>query len=141
MAPTRRNERRHPVTIATAAGVLSLVLPFTSLVRLYRSTGSWFPFAYTFLVSLVTFCLYGYDKMQARNLQWRVKEVTLHTWAILGGWPGALLGRHFFQHKTRKAAFQVPFWIIVMGWQVFWWIVWRVDLSASKARRDWSAYM
>ena len=67
---------------------------------------------------------YGYDKMQARHQDWRVKETTLHMFAILGGWPGALAGMHFFQHKTRKTAFQIPFWTIVVGWQAVWLLVW-----------------
>lgn len=88
----------------------------------------------------MAFVFYGVDKMQARNLEWRVKETTLHTLAIIGGWPGALVGMHFFQHKTRKAAFQVPFWIILMGWQVVSWTVCRTDFSVEEARRAWSVY-
>ena len=141
MAPPRRPQRRRPLTVATVVGALSLVLPSASLGRLCFSTGSLLPTLYTGAVSAVTFLLYGYDKMQARNLEWRVKETTLHTLALLGGWPGALAGMHYFQHKTRKTAFQVPFWIIVVGWQVVWWMVWRVDLSEQKMRLEWKAYM
>ena len=119
-----RPHRRRPVTIATAAGVFSLVLPAVSLIRLYTRTGSLFALGYTCVISSATFLLYGYDKMQARNREWRVKEATLHTLELLGGWPGALAGQHCFQHKTRKTAFQIPFWIIVAGWQVVWWAVW-----------------
>lgn len=82
------------------------------------------PLGYHCVISSLTFLLYGYDKMQARNLEWRIKEVTLHTMELLGGWPGALIGQHYFQHKTRKTAFQIPFWTIVMVWQVVWWAVW-----------------
>ena len=141
MAPPRRNQRYRPWTLATATGALSLVFPFVSLTRLCMSTGSVLPALYTGVVSAATFLLYGYDKMQARNLEWRVKEVTLHTCAIAGGWPGALAGMHFFQHKTRKTAFQVPFWIIVLGWHVVWWMVWQTDFSAVKMQRDWAAYV
>jgi len=129
MPPRRSHQRYRPVTLATAAGVFSLVLPTVSLIRLYTSTGSMLPSAYTGAISGVTFLFYGYDKMQARNLEWRVKEVTLHTLGLLGGWPGALAGQHFFQHKTRKTAFQVPFWAIVIGWQAVWWAVWTGGIS------------
>ena len=63
--------------------------------------------------------------MQARNCEWRVKETSLHLLELLGGWPGALAGQHFFQHKTRKVRFQVVFWGIVVGWQGVWVLVLR----------------
>jgi uncharacterized membrane protein YsdA (DUF1294 family) len=31
------------------------------------------------------------------------------------------VGMHFFQHKTRKTRFLVPFWMIVFGWQSALW--------------------
>lgn len=74
-------------------------------------------------MSIATFLLYGYDKIQSRNLEWRVKERTLHVMGLLGGWPGAIVGMHYFQHKTRKTAFLVGSWIIVGLWQVLWWKV------------------
>jgi len=73
---------------------------------------------YPCVVSGVTFLFYGFDKMQARRLNRRIKEVTLLTLGLVGGWPGALAAQHYFQHKTRKKAFLLPFWMIVMGWQV-----------------------
>jgi uncharacterized membrane protein YsdA (DUF1294 family) len=125
MPPRQRAHRHRPITAATIAGVLSFVLPTMNLIRLCWRRGSLVPFAYHLGISGVTFLFYGYDKMQARNLEWRVKEVTLHMLELLGGWPGALIGQHFFQHKTRKTAFQIPFWMIVAGWQVAWCVVWR----------------
>lgn len=130
MKPRPRQPQRHrPVTLATAAGVLSLVLPSLCLARWLIVTGSVIPSIYTGIISVITFLLYGYDKMQARNLEWRVKEVTLHTFAIVGGWPGALAGMHYFQHKTLKKTFQVPFWVIVSFWQIVWWAIWRAGYS------------
>ena len=70
--------------------------------------------------------------MQARHMEWRVKEVTLHTFGLLGGWPGALAGMHFFQHKTRKTAFQLPFWAIVSIWQFVWWAMWNGDFAELR---------
>jgi uncharacterized membrane protein YsdA (DUF1294 family) len=88
---------------------------------MYTRTGLLVPLAYISIISAVTFLFYGYDKLQARNLEWRVRETTLHVLAILGGWPGALVGQHYFQHKTRKTAFLLPFWAIILGWQALWW--------------------
>ncbi|KAF3051536.1 hypothetical protein E8E11_008591 [Didymella keratinophila] len=119
---TRPPPRRHrPLTLATLAGLTSLILPSITLARLYSNgpmlKSSLLPIAYTCSVSGLTFLIYGYDKMQARNLEWRVSEWTLHLLGLLGGWPGALVGMHFFQHKTQKTKFLVPFWMIVLGWQ------------------------
>ncbi|KAF1840566.1 DUF1294-domain-containing protein [Cucurbitaria berberidis CBS 394.84] len=124
MPPRGPKPRRRPWTPATAAGITALILPSVTLLRLYTANGSLAPHAYTCLLSVITFLFYGYDKMQARNLQWRVKEVTLHLLAVAGGWPGALVGMHYFQHKTRKTSFQVVFWGIVLAWEGVAWGVW-----------------
>ena len=113
--------RHRPLTPATFAGFISLILPAIGLARHYVATHSVLLLAYTCIISVITFTFYGDDKVQARNLDWRVREVTLHFLALVGGWPGALLGMHFFQHKTRKISFLVPFWGIVMGWQGVLW--------------------
>jgi uncharacterized membrane protein YsdA (DUF1294 family) len=113
------------LTVATICGTASLILPTVTLIRLYTiSQLPVYSIIYAGIISGVTFLFYGYDKMQARNLEWRVKEVTLHTLAMVGGWPGALAGMHYFQHKTRKVRFQVVFWGIVMGWEGLAWLVW-----------------
>jgi uncharacterized membrane protein YsdA (DUF1294 family) len=124
MPPNRPRPRHRPITPATIAGVFSLVLPTCTLIRLYAATHSVIPIAWTCIASGITFVYYGYDKMQARNLEWRVKEVTLHMLALAGGWPGALLGMHYFQHKTRKTRFQIVFWTTVLAWEGVWWSVW-----------------
>lgn len=123
--PARPRPRHRPVTLATLAGFASLILPSLTLARLYTihpvSKSSLLPAVYAAFISGATFLTYGYDKMQARNLEWRVSELTLHFLGLLGGWPGALVGMHFFQHKTRKISFLIPFWGIVMGWQGIMW--------------------
>jgi len=58
--------------------------------------------------------------MQARNQLWRVKEFDLQMSALLGGWPGALLGMHYFQHKTSKPAFYGLTAAIVLLWEGIW---------------------
>lgn len=128
--------RRHrPLTLATLAGFASLVLPTVAFARIYSVNpvlkSSLLPVAYTCFISGVTFLTYGYDKMQARNLQWRVSEWTLHLLGLLGGWPGALVGMHFFQHKTRKMPFLIPFWSIVLGWQGMLWTFLHSDQSKT----------
>jgi uncharacterized membrane protein YsdA (DUF1294 family) len=131
MPPNRAKPRYRPLTPATIAGVMSLVLPTCTLIRLYTTTNSLLPLAWTGIASGVTFMYYGYDKMQARNMEWRVREATLHALAVMGGWPGALLGMHYFQHKTSKRAFQVVFWGIVLAWEGVWWSIWNGGLQVG----------
>lgn len=129
----RAKPRHRPWTVATVAGVASLLLPAAALMRLY--TLSRFPLyavLYTCVVNGATFLFYGYDKMQARNMEWRVKETTLQTLALVGGWPGALAGMHYFQHKTKKVAFQVVFWGIVLCWEGVAWLVWSGGVTVRR---------
>ena len=67
-----------------------------------------------FLMSIVTFVVYGWDKRQAFGDGRRVPERTLHLLAFLGGWPGALMGQRHFRHKTKKVPFLIVFWFIVV---------------------------
>lgn len=64
--------------------------------------------------SLICFLLYAWDKGAAKANGRRTPEATLHLWALLGGWPGALLAQHVLRHKSRKASFQGVFWMTVV---------------------------
>ncbi|MFJ4193272.1 DUF1294 domain-containing protein [Pseudomonas sp. NPDC089534] len=72
------------------------------------------------VVSAVAFFLYWGDKRKARNEAWRTPENILHAVELAGGWPGALIAQQVFRHKTRKASFQIVFWMIVGLHQMFW---------------------
>lgn len=57
-------------------------------------------------VSLVTLCLYAWDKRASKRAgAQRVRERTLHLWAVAGGFSGALLGQFWLRHKTRHPSF------------------------------------
>lgn len=58
------------------------------------------------VASLLCFGLYAWDKSAARRGAWRVSERTLHGWALVGGWPGAMLAQAILRHKTVKPAFR-----------------------------------
>lgn len=60
--------------------------------------------------SLAALLLYGIDKAAARRDRRRIRESTLHLVALAGGWPGALLARRAFRHKTRKQPFGAILW-------------------------------
>lgn len=66
------------------------------------------------LVSVLTFVIYGGDKMAARKGWRRVPELTLLVLGLAGGWPGALLGQQLFRHKTQKQPFKRYFFITVV---------------------------
>jgi uncharacterized membrane protein YsdA (DUF1294 family) len=66
------------------------------------------------VMSLACFVAYGWDKRSAANGSRRVPEQTLHILALLGGWPGALLGQRHFRHKTQKLSFLIVFWCVVL---------------------------
>ena len=70
--------------------------------------------AYLVSISVVTFLLYGYDKYQAVNGNWRVPEMVLHAVTLVGGTPGAFAGQIVFRHKTRKGSFRSVFFMIVL---------------------------
>ncbi|WP_439509675.1 DUF1294 domain-containing protein [Marinimicrobium koreense] len=64
-------------------------------------------------LSLASYALYAKDKTAAQTNRWRISERTLHTAALLGGWPGALIAQKRLRHKTKKASFRVVFWLTV----------------------------
>ena len=78
------------------------------------------------VASVVTIIAYGLDKRAATTGRWRTREKTLHTLALLGGWPGALVAQRAFHHKTRKAGFQVITWLVVLLHGAAWtFVLWR----------------
>jgi len=64
--------------------------------------------------SIVTFMAYALDKSAARKGAWRTKENTLHLFALLGGWPGALVAQQVLRHKSRKISFRAGLWVTVI---------------------------
>jgi uncharacterized membrane protein YsdA (DUF1294 family) len=66
-----------------------------------------FAFTWYAVMSIALFALYGLDKAQARIEGRRLPEKILHLLAAAGGFPGGLLGRALFHHKTRKPTFLI----------------------------------
>ena len=64
-------------------------------------------------VNLVSFALYGLDKVKAKRGLWRIRESTLLLVAALGGSLGALLGMELFRHKTKHGKFCIGIPIIL----------------------------
>jgi uncharacterized membrane protein YsdA (DUF1294 family)/cold shock CspA family protein len=64
--------------------------------------------------SIISYITFSSDKSAAQNGQWRISEGTLMFFALIGGWPGALIAQRLLHHKTQKRSFQIGFWIIVI---------------------------
>ncbi len=72
---------------------------------------------YLFLVSTISFFLYGGDKNKAEKKVWRTKEKVLLSFGFFGGAIGAIVGMKVFHHKTKHWYF----WVVnVLGllWQI-----------------------
>ena len=62
-------------------------------------------------LNIVTFIVYGIDKLKAKKGKWRIAESTLLLLAIVGGSVGAWCGIKLWHHKTKHKKFKygVPF--------------------------------
>lgn len=69
---------------------------------------------YIVAINIVTFLVYGIDKLKAKKNRWRIAEATLLWLAVVGGSIGALLGMKVWHHKTlhKKFKYGVPAIII-----------------------------
>ena len=67
---------------------------------------------YFLLITLVTFCVYGWDKHLAKSKRAvrRIPEKNLLLLAAVGGTFGAIAGMLFFRHKTlhKKFIYGIP---------------------------------
>ena len=79
------------------------------------------------VLELAVFSLFWFDKTQARNGDWRVRERTLLLASLIGGL-GAWFAQHLLRHKTRKEPFRT--WLgVAIGLHLvgvaaaFWWLV------------------
>ena len=108
--PAVRTQTR---TVDLIAGCVASV--FLGVVVLLPIIGRiWWPIACVYIItSIVTFSAYKHDKEAAQVGARRTNEWTLITFGLIGGWPGALVARHRFQHKTKKVAFRIGYWLSV----------------------------
>lgn len=96
------------LSVLVAALFFAAIIIGISFADLPRSV-----FAVYFVFSLISFVAFGLDKRAAMRGDQRHSEASLLTTALVGGWPGALIARHLFRHKTQKAAFRIEFWLCV----------------------------
>lgn len=65
------------------------------------------------VVNLWTIVRFWQDKQRAKAGERRIPEADLLGLALVGGWPGALLARRLFRHKTGKEPFSTLLAVIV----------------------------
>lgn len=77
---------------------------------------------YLIAINLVTFIVYGIDKMKARRSKWRIPEATLLGLAVIGGSVGAWIGMKAWHHKTlhKKFKYGVPLILIAQMALLIW---------------------
>lgn len=70
---------------------------------------------YLVAVNVITCLVYGIDKWKAKHARWRIPEMTLLSFAVIGGSIGAWCGMKLFHHKTQHKKFYigVPFILIL----------------------------
>lgn len=114
-AVRREAQARQPAAAAVSSNRLLVIPAFALLLgalQLAAPLPRPVPLLYGAL-STALFLVYGLDKWAATRGKARVAETSLHLVALLGGWPGALLGQQIFRHKTAKPVFLRLTWAMV----------------------------
>lgn len=69
---------------------------------------------YILVINLIGFLAMYIDKKRAQRNEWRIKEGTLLSIALLGGGIGGMIGMYKFRHKTKKLKFTIGFPTIII---------------------------
>jgi uncharacterized membrane protein YsdA (DUF1294 family)/cold shock CspA family protein len=107
-----RTEQPADWDVASLSALLILLAVYMGVSFFWGVSHLW-AVAY-FMVSIVTFFAYAFDKTAAVRGDWRMKESTLLGLGLLCGWPGALLAQKGLRHKSSKESFRAAFWITVV---------------------------
>lgn len=79
---------------------------------------------YLGLINIISFMVYGIDKLKAKQGKWRIPEATLLLLAIIGGSIGAWCGVKVWHHKTlhKKFRYGIPL-IIAIQIAMIWYLL------------------
>ncbi|MEQ3724255.1 DUF1294 domain-containing protein [Alcanivorax sp.] len=116
MATRARAKTRNARNSSGTAAALIYITVFAAVLGIYARHHPWLPYlalAYA-LFTVITLVFYAWDKRAAVHGRSRIAEQNLHLLAVIGGWPGAMLARPLFRHKTRKQPFSGIFWCTVL---------------------------
>lgn len=124
-----RPAARSAVPLASTVGFLLLLAGATLTGQLPLAIPGLYGVA-----SIVAFAAYALDKSAAKNNRWRTPESTLHLFALLGGWPGAVAAQRWLRHKSRKPSFQFVFWTtVVLNCTALGWLAVSADAAVLRA--------
>jgi uncharacterized membrane protein YsdA (DUF1294 family) len=83
-----------------------------TLILVHVSPPDWdWLFLWLVVINVVTFFVYGYDKIISPSNTLRVPELILLLEVLLGAFIGAPIARKMFRHKTQKLSFRIRFWV------------------------------
>jgi uncharacterized membrane protein YsdA (DUF1294 family) len=95
-------------------GAVSLIPSIAGAALFYLELSFNLILSWLISVNIVTFIIYGYDKVRARTGGLRVPENILHGLVLLGGFAGGLGGMFVFHHKASNKKFKRIFWAIIL---------------------------
>ncbi|HBH1524651.1 TPA: DUF1294 domain-containing protein, partial [Clostridioides difficile] len=64
-----------------------------------------FTLIYFIVINSIAFFSMYIDKKRAVRNEWRIKEATLMSIAVIGGSIGSMIGMYSFRHKTKHIKF------------------------------------
>ncbi|MEG9297089.1 DUF1294 domain-containing protein [Mangrovibacillus sp. Mu-81] len=81
-------------------------------------------YVYVLIINIIGFSLMRSDKKKAQRQEYRIKERTLWTAAIIGGSIGSYIAMKVYRHKTKHRLFAMgfPFLVIVHSVLFIWMI-------------------
>lgn len=82
---------------------------------------AWVPVNWIGLASLFGFGAMGLDKLLAAGRMSRISKRTLWLVALVGGFPGVMVGGYLFHHKTSKLGFWLPVVVAAVVWAAIIW--------------------
>ena len=83
-------------------------------LNMSRSDLLYIALIYLAAINVVTFFLYGIDKLKAKRSKWRISEATLIWLSVFGGSIGALTGMKAWHHKTQHKKFKYGIPLILL---------------------------
>ncbi|TQW21210.1 DUF1294 domain-containing protein [Clostridioides difficile] len=80
---------------------------------------------YFIVINSIAFFSMYIDKKRAIRNEWRIKEATLMSIAVIGGSIGSIIGMYSFRHKTIhiKFTFGIPFILFLQFLLVYFYIL------------------
>ncbi|WP_131027774.1 DUF1294 domain-containing protein [Clostridioides difficile] len=84
-----------------------------------------FTLIYFIVINSIAFFSMYIDKKRAVRNEWRIKEATLMSIAVIGGSIGSMIGMYSFRHKTKhiKFTFGIPFLLFLQFLLVYFYIL------------------